>query len=140
MIDPNSNVKPFTDTVDRPLLWTVLARLGMHGQMLHAIQSLYAVTQYARKVGGRLGSYQVSIAGLKQGCLLSPTLFGHILDGITRFLQPHCAYAGFRIAPNLLVSHLLYADDILLTADLLVCSQPDCWFISVEQSSRVAGS
>ena len=111
------DLKSAYDTVDRPLLWTVLARLGIHDQMLHAIQSLYAVAQYAMKVGGRRGDCQVSITGLKQGCPLSPTLFGIFLDGLTRSLQHHCANAGFRIAPDLLISHLLYADDIVLTAD-----------------------
>jgi hypothetical protein len=64
------------DSVHRPYLWEVLARLGIHGRMLAALKSLYATSSLAIKVGGRVGASAPSLTGVKQGCPLSSTLFG----------------------------------------------------------------
>jgi len=70
------------DRVPRPLLWEALARLGLHGAMPAAIQSLYTNAAYAISVGGRRGAGVPSARGVKQGCPLSPTLFGLLLDSL----------------------------------------------------------
>ncbi len=43
------------DRVPRPLLWEVLRRLGVHGAMLGAIQSLYVDATVAMNIGGQDG-------------------------------------------------------------------------------------
>jgi len=70
------------DRGPRPLLWEALARLGLHGAMPAAIHSLYTNAQYAISVGGRRGAGVPSARGVKQGCPLSPTLFGLLLDSL----------------------------------------------------------
>jgi hypothetical protein len=70
------------DSIHRPLLWEVLGRLGIHGRMLAAIQSLYATSSLAIKVGGGVGTAIPSLTGVKQGCPYSPTLFGLFLGGL----------------------------------------------------------
>ena len=55
----------------------------------------------------------VCLMGVKQGCLLSPTLFGLYVDG----LEKHLLETADIDAPTLravLVSLLLYADDLML--------------------------
>ena len=89
------DLKSAYDTVHRPLLWTIVAKLGVHDEMLRAIQSLYSEARYAMKVGNRIGQSRISLTGLKQGCPLSPSLFGIFLDGIILFLQNHCPGVGF---------------------------------------------
>ena len=108
------DLKAAYDHVSRPLLWEVLARLGVHGRMRGAIQSLYTSASFAMKIGGRIGVSQISNTGLRQGCPLSPTLFGLFLDGLTNYLAEHCPTAGCSITHTQGVSHFLYADDITL--------------------------
>ena len=103
------------DYVHRPSLWAVLSRLGIHGTMSQGIKALYESPQYAMKINNYVGSARTSYSGLRQGCPLSPTLFGLFLDGLTRYLLHHCPL-GCQVTPSLLISHLLYADDTTLVA------------------------
>ena len=75
------------DRVQRPLLWQVLQRLGVHGPMLAAVQSLYKDSGLTININGRSGKTVQSHTGVKQGCPLSPTLFGLYIDGMHRFLM-----------------------------------------------------
>lgn len=100
------------DRVPRPLLWEVLRRLGVHGAMLGAIQSLYADATVAMNIGGRTGGVVPSETGVKQGCPLSPTLFGLFLDGLHRYLVHHCPGAGPLLRDGTHVPDLAYADDV----------------------------
>ena len=61
----------------------MLRRLGVLGQMLQAVQSLYNDCLLAMKIGGTRGGSQHPSIGLKQGCPLSVTLFGLFTDGCT---------------------------------------------------------
>ena len=103
------------DRVSRPLLWQVLARLGVQGRMLAAIQGLYASASIAINVGGRHGPVLPSRTGVRQGCPLSPTLFGLFADGLHRFLQHTCMAHAVHIA-GLAVTDLAYADDMALVS------------------------
>ena len=100
--------------VQRPLLWQVLSRLGLRGRMLSAIQSLYAASMLSITVSGRVGSPFPSCTGVKQGCPLSPTLFGLFLDGLHRYLAVHCPATGLLSRDGTRVRDLQYADDVLL--------------------------
>ena len=84
--------------------------------MLAALQSLYADAQYAIHVGGRRGVALRSGCGVKQGCPLSPTLFGLLLDGLHAALLADAPGAGPRLQCGRLVPDLGYADDFCLLA------------------------
>jgi hypothetical protein len=107
------------DRVPRSLLWQALRRLGVHGAMLRAIQSLYDGATVAVNIGGRMGASVPSETGVKQGCPLSPTLFGLFLDGLHRYLVHHCPDVGPALHGGLRVPDLAYADDVgLLSTEL----------------------
>ena len=65
----------------------VLQRLGIHGVMLKAIQSLYTDSGLTIHINGRHGKTFRSVTGVKQGCPMSPTLFGLYMDGLHRYLM-----------------------------------------------------
>lgn len=68
------------DSVDRPLMWEALQCAGIGSCMLGTIQALYAdVPVYVKTAEGLSGTFQSTI-GVKQGCPLSPLLFGIFLD------------------------------------------------------------
>ena len=109
------------DCVQHDLLWETLQRLGIGGRMFAAVQGLYAEPNLAMKVGGRAGSSQPARIGVRQGCPLSPTLFGVFMDVLHDYIEENAGSCGALFdAPHSqrqIVSHLMYADDIVLLAD-----------------------
>ena len=101
------------DTVKHYLLWYKLQRAGVRGRFLSAIQSLYSDLRCTVRVNNDLTSWFDVEAGVKQGCILSPTLFSVYINDLTeRINSLNC---GINIDDNRL-SILLYADDIALIA------------------------
>ena len=109
------DLKGAFDRVARNLLWQALQRLGLHGRMLAAVCSLYSTATIAVRVQGQQGPTLQSETGVKQGCPLSPTLFGLLADGLHRSLQPTAA-SGVQLSPGLSVTDLGYADDFALVS------------------------
>jgi exonuclease III len=105
------------DTVPRDALWEALRRLGIRGQMLGALQSLYTDSTVRMKVQGRTGVPLPSQTGLKQGCPLSPTLFGLFVDGLFHYLDTHCPDDGVLLGSGLRIRILGYADDFVLLSN-----------------------
>ena len=100
--------------MQRPLLWQALQRLGIHGTMLNALQSVYANSTVSMRIAGKTGPSVPSLTGLRQGCPLSPTLFGLFLDGLHRLIALHCPSEGPVLDDGRRVPDLEYADDVNL--------------------------
>ena len=94
----------------------VLQRLGIHGNMLAAIQSLYIDSRISININGRVGMPISSKTGVKQGCPLSPTLFGLFADGLHRYLLHCCPNEGPGLQDGKVVPDLGYADGFMLLA------------------------
>ena len=95
------------------MLWQVLEELGIHGRVLDIIKSLYAHDCAALRSSQGISAIFRCLLGVKQGCPLSPTLFGLYVDG----LEKHLRETADIDAPHLfdaLVPLLLYADDLIL--------------------------
>ncbi len=58
-----------------------------------------------------------SQTGLKQGCPLSPTLFGIFVDGLFHYLDTHCPEDGILLGGGIRVRILGYADDFVLVSN-----------------------
>ena len=100
------------DSVPRELLWQRLREAGIDGPFLSALQSLYAcVTARACTPSGLTDPFRCDL-GVKQGCPLSPLLFGLYIDRVAPLIT-----AADPTAPalaGLTVALLLYADDLTL--------------------------
>lgn len=104
------------DSVDRSLLWESLQRAGIGGSMLATLQALYADVPVCVKTDEGLSSTFQSVIGVKQGCPLSPLLFGIFLDDFELHLQRTVPPALAQL-PQLSgkdVPPMLFADDMLL--------------------------
>ena len=110
------DLKSAYDRVSRPVLWQILQRLGLHGSMLQAVKGLYDTATVAVRINGRCGEPLESVSGVRQGCPLSPTLFGIFADGLHRFLQAVAAADGLAIRPDMSLTDLGYADDFCLVS------------------------
>ena len=63
------------DTVQRNLLWYKLSKAGVRGKFLSALQSLYDNVSCTVRVNDQFTPWFKVNAGVKQGCLIYPSLF-----------------------------------------------------------------
>ena len=108
------------DTVQHAILWQLLRNLGVPESFVVAIESYYRVVQFKVDLPTGLTAPVSARLGVKQGCPLSPTLFGVFIESLLRdFLSEETATLAL---PTLLgdsVEPLLYADDLALLASTL---------------------
>jgi hypothetical protein len=103
------------DSVPRPKLWTRLAELGMHGPALAAVRAMYNNVQCAVRSSNGLSKPFPSLLGVKQGCPLSPLLFGLFIDPLESHLR-RIAVQDQPVLSGQAVPCLMFADDVVLLA------------------------
>ena len=102
------------DTVNRASLWYKLFSIGVRGKLYKAIQSLYKNVKYSVRINPVLSTGQFDVPnGLKQGCMLSPTLFSIYVNDLA--LEINNLNIGVDCNGHK-ISILLYADDVVLIA------------------------
>lgn len=122
------------DSVDRPAMWKILKKFGLPNKIIDVIKSLHMGQQGRIIQNGQLSRPFEIKSGLRQGCVLAPTLFLLYMEAITRRMKEHLSTnvginVNFRLDGNLLevqrlnaktkcqtveITHLLYADDAIL--------------------------
>ena len=71
------------DSVDRELLWKVLARAGVPSVMIHVIRRFHdGMRARVRIDDGELSEWFEVTQGLRQGCVLSPLLFNTFFTAV----------------------------------------------------------
>ncbi len=110
------DLKKVFDIVSREVLWQVLVGLGVKGRFLQCLQAMYAkdTIRINHPSEGVTSSFKYQ-QGVKQGCPLSPLLFGLYLDALEGHLDGRKCDA-----PTLAHVHvwlLLFVDDLALTSE-----------------------
>jgi hypothetical protein len=91
------------DTVNREMLWLILARLGIPPQMIQVLQKLYTDVTIHMKIGSKTESFG-STCGVKQGDNLGPILFIFVIQAVSitldkkwNFQKPNFRWRPFSI-------------------------------------------
>jgi hypothetical protein len=103
------------DRVDRNLLFFKLRSLGFGGKFYNTIKSIYSSPIASVNVNNFITDSFPSDFGVRQGDPLSPTLFGLFLNDLAIDIKN--TGLGIKIQEDLLLSILLYADDLALIAE-----------------------
>lgn len=76
------DLKAAFDSVDRPSLWKILKIRGVPDKVTRLIQELYNDTQSCVRIGADMTDWFSLNSGVRQGCVLAPTLFSTTIDHI----------------------------------------------------------
>ena len=84
----------------------------MQGRFLEVLISMYSNDKSAVKIDNKLTEAFTCFVGVKQGCMMSPTLFNFYLSDLPKFLNTTSStdvMLGDRA-----INCLLYADDLVI--------------------------
>ena len=98
------------DRVWHDALWATMKNYNMGQKLILSIQQLYKNATSAVLAQGKVGEWFHTSIGVRQGCLLSPTLFNIFLEQImTDALEDH---VGTVSIGGRIITNLRFADDI----------------------------
>ena len=121
------------DTVNREALWHVLRKTGISDKLLRLLRELHTDNTAAVKAYNRLSKSFVTNNGVRQGCVIAPTLFNIFLDHVIRHALSECSegvtirytigeeVVSLRLTEEIsieeLIQILMYADDMTVLCD-----------------------
>ena len=74
------NLKKALDSVHRETLWNLLRLRGIRARIICLLTDLYSGTVNAVKCGGGVSSFFPVNTGVRQGCVLAPSLFNTYMN------------------------------------------------------------
>ena len=96
--------------------WKILKEMGIPDHLICLLRNLYAGQEATVRTGyGTTGWFQMG-KGVRQGCILSPSLFNLYAEYIMRNAGLEEAQAGIKIAGRN-INNLRYADDTTVIAE-----------------------
>ena len=102
------------DTVQHPILWNILLSSGVKGRMIRILKSMYSTIKACVGCGSSCTEYSDCLQGLKQGCLLSLTLFSLFINELAHDMTSSGRH-GVQFSPNdIEIFIMLFVDDIIL--------------------------
>jgi Reverse transcriptase (RNA-dependent DNA polymerase) len=127
------------DSVPRDQLWKRLYDKGVRGRMLFTLQALYSNVTFSIKFQEGVSEEFNCNMGVRQGCPLSPFLFGVYIEMLDEQLRAELPMAGPVLGAGTpsatRVPMLLYADDL----GLISCSPAELQLL-LNQLSIFSGS
>ncbi len=86
-----------------------------HGNFVNEIMDIYRKTSFQVKVNGKVSEgFVVTVSGVRQGCPLSPILFGLFIEQFQAKLKSECPNIGDFIFNGDHLKDITFADDIIL--------------------------
>ena len=101
------------DTVWRNALWKMMRSIGVDNKIVNIIEQLYEETECAVTINGHITDWFTVGVGVRQGCLLSPTLFNIFLEFVMQELES--LQPSLKLDQDLSID-IRYADDTTLIA------------------------
>ena len=98
------------DRVWHAALWATMNHYNINANLIHTIQSLYNKASSAVYLNGEVGEWFRTTVGVRQGCLLSPTVFNVFLEKIMADALEH--HQGTVSIGGRTITNLRFADDI----------------------------
>ena len=113
------------DMVHQSALWQILARAGIPDNVLMLLRNWHSVRTTCMNVNGESSRNFTYDKGVPQGEVTSCILFIIFIESLVRYLKSQPGLSGIRLASrsrdgkltDLVISALLYADDVLILAD-----------------------
>ena len=105
------------DSVSRESLWRLLELRGIPPRLIHLISALYSSTESAVKCGAATSDFFLVQTGVRQGCVLAPSLFSTCMD----WIMDRVVY-GSRCGVSfgeVRITDLDFADDAVIFAETL---------------------
>ena len=102
------------DSVWRSAMWRVAKSYGIPSKIIRMLQNWYEGITNCVRVDGEESRWFEQKTGLRQGCVMSPSLFNIFMDKIMRMVTENSA--GVTVGDTM-VTDLDFADDVVLMAD-----------------------
>ena len=103
------------DRVNRHILFYKLIKSGFHGKVINTMRNMYTKTFFRLKCNGKLSPRILDELGVNQGGSTSDIFFRRYMADLGDYLTENI---GICIEDMILI-HLLWADDLLLVSDTL---------------------
>ncbi|XP_075497390.1 uncharacterized protein LOC142534404 [Primulina tabacum] len=108
------------DRVQWPFLFEVLRHFGFSERVVEMVSACISHCHFSVNINGSLSGFFGSTRGLRQGDPLSPMLFilgaEYLSRGLDRLYLQH-PELRYRSGCDILISHLAYADDVIIFAN-----------------------
>ncbi|KAG7578526.1 Reverse transcriptase domain [Arabidopsis thaliana x Arabidopsis arenosa] len=108
------------DSVQWSFLLNTLQALNFPEKFIHWIRLCVTTATFSVQVNGELAGFFGSSRGLRQGCALSPYLFVICMNVLSHLINKSAAENKFGYHPrchNILLTHLCFADDLMVFAE-----------------------
>ena len=102
------------DRIPRQKLFEKLRKEGIKGRFLEIVMSMYSKDKSAVKINNKMTEAFPCYTGVKQGCMLSPTLFNLYLSDLPEFLNSSSSTDILLDDSEKPINCLLYADDLVI--------------------------
>ncbi|XP_020702911.2 uncharacterized protein LOC110114389 [Dendrobium catenatum] len=112
------DIRKAFDSVSRDFLLSRLVQKGFPPLFVNWIKLCIKDVSFSILLNGAIEGYFSTSAGLRQGCPLSPYLFCLVMDAFSNLLENR-GFKGISYE-NYALSHLLYADDVLIFGEAFV--------------------